>query len=158
MDSDDKEVGCCPVSPYAIGILVDEITGNSEREPKYVFLRAIAEMVELGLKLGVSPAEIRGALEDQVSAECLKQSEVQGSTVFPSQLCSSLSVTGATEELGDVFLVLKDLIFTLDLSESVVEYAAYQKYLKLFQTPIDGFRKNRHTFYLKKSHVIDTED
>jgi phosphoribosyl-ATP pyrophosphohydrolase len=135
-----------------IGNFVDLIADNKRRHPEIVARRALEEMVELCLAAGASSATILNGVADAMYNQCLK---IKERTVFPSQFRTTFDRKDVTEELADVRLVLLDLMHVSSVTEKSVGAQMRTKLQKLKSNPVQNFVTDGHTFYLKKSHVVD---
>lgn len=135
-----------------IGNFVDQIADNKRRHPEIVARRALEEMVELCLAAGASTATILNGVADAIHNQCLK---IKERTVFPSQLRTPFNRDDVTDELADVRLVLLDLMHVSSVSEKAVSAQMKTKLKKLKSNPVQNFVTDGHTFYLKKSHIVD---
>lgn len=136
-----------------VGLVVDNICNNGRRDIRKVAGRLIEEVAELAAACGVTPAEMRGHLEDSIHNMCLKQSYADGCTVFPSQLTTNYVTDDVLSEAGDVLLLLKDVLWCTGNSQAYAEKRAYIKYMTLLHDPTSFVSRDGSTFYRNKDHV-----
>jgi len=136
-----------------VGQAVDRVCGNTRRDIRKVAGRLIEEVAELAAECGVTPAEMRGHLEDSIHNMCLKQAHLNGRTVFPSQLQVTYDAQGVLAEAGDSLLLLKDVLYLAGHSQASAEKYAAIKYLQVRNQPSTFTTFNGSTFYKIKDHV-----
>jgi hypothetical protein len=147
---------CEEVQAEDFGKWIDEVTGCSDRDPKQVAGRALEELTEGCLEIGLTFGEVMGHVADSWHNQCLKLSKDEGRTVWPSQAHESIipSDVEATAELADTRLTLLDLQYLLKADEKQVQQLMHKKVQKLKQAHVEGrLRFSNGTFYLVKDHV-----
>ncbi len=139
------------VPPSIIGGFVDSIAGKS-RTPQALAGRLLEEMIELCMATGLSHGDIMMHVTDAMHNQALKDSRKQGKTVFPSAHVSEFSKEEVAEEIADVGLVLKDLVYVTGVNQNAEEVKKWSKFTrKQFRVSDKG------TLYAVKAHIKDTE-
>lgn len=136
-----------------VGRAVDTVCNNKRRDIRKVAGRFLEEAVELAAACGVTPAEMRSHVEDSIHNMCLKQSFMDGRTVFPSQLTTEYNSNDVVAEAGDTLLLLKDVLYLSGHLQSSAERFAALKHLQVRNLPAAYTSYDGSTFYKRKDHI-----
>lgn len=138
------------VTSQIIGNFVDSVAGNT-RTPSAVAGRLLEEVVELCLAAGLSGGDIQMHVTDALHNQSLKASAKANKTVFPSKLAPCFNPEDLSEEIADVGIVLKDLVYVCDANQNAAEVDKWNKFTrKNFRVSPEG------TLYATKVHIKES--
>jgi hypothetical protein len=143
-----------PPTSQEVGKFVDEQTaGSPRRDPAAVVGRAIEELVETALEIGVPVGQIFNHVIDSVHNQSLKLSRELDKTVFPSEFADNKIIRRAeiATEIADTRLVLKDLQYILEIDDSDLNRVEADKWQSFIKKEFNVSR--RGCLYAKKSHI-----
>lgn len=147
-----------PPTAHEVGKFIDEQTKTSKykRQPVDVTGRLIEEVVELALHVGLTVGQINEHVTDAIYNQAAKLSHKLAKTIFPSELDLYMdnSTVAIADEVADVLLVSKDLIYVLDITQTI-DWAMGHKWSEFIKKE---FNVSAHgCLYAKKPHIIARE-
>lgn len=117
------------ITSETVGNFIDDVAGKF-RKPSAVVGRLIEEAVELGLAADLTPEEIMGHVNDSIFNQCVKVTELEEKSCFPSRYGRRGNLKDLIEEAADVGLLLKDLAHVANFCQDSAEAKKWDAFTK----------------------------
>lgn len=136
------------ISIEEVGSFIDKQAGKN-RDSKTIAKRLLEETVELCRAAGIESGDIFMTVTDALHNQALKSSYTKDETIFPS--IDGKGISGdLTDEVADVSIVLKDLIWISKINIDEAEESKWNRFIKK-----DYRISNEGAIYSKKRYIKD---